>query len=208
MPFINFRETYVQFGKSHYEENNIIMHMICTPLILWGVIGFASLTGPLVPTPDWLAPFIQFSPEGTFDLSLGAFIMLFYFLYSLALDFIYAFLFFPILICILTTTHYLIQTTPDAPHYFYLAFICGAFLNHVGHYFIEKRRPRVYEGDFFTVFFAYFYVTYTFLMHLGYRTEFYQELRQEINQSIQSSSSSKPDPATPSHPSKTTTPKN
>ncbi|OMJ28234.1 hypothetical protein AYI69_g2296 [Smittium culicis] len=186
MPFVNFRKNYVDYGISHYEENNIIVHIICTPLILWSIVGFASFTGPLLPTPDWLAPFIQFSPEGSFDLSLGAFIILFYFIYAILIDVVYAALFFPFFIAFLTTSNYIILNSPNSFHIFYLTFISASFLNHASHYFVEKRSPRVYHGSIFAIFFAFFYASYTFIMHLGYRSEFYNDLRIEIHSKIQS----------------------
>ncbi|OLY85601.1 hypothetical protein AYI68_g205 [Smittium mucronatum] len=88
--FIDLKKLLVDHGVSHREEGNVIVHIICTPFIIWAITGILALWGPIVETPEWLAPFLEFFPGFKFDLTLGSVFVFAMFLFSIIFDPLYS----------------------------------------------------------------------------------------------------------------------
>ncbi|OMJ10314.1 hypothetical protein AYI70_g10405 [Smittium culicis] len=183
--FFDFKKHLVEHGVSHVEEGNVIVHIICTPFIIWAMCGLLTLLGPIVETPEWLAPFLEFFPGFRFDLTWGSVFILAFILFSIIFDPIYAALIFPLYMFCLGSTHMLITLHSGAFSIFIQTIILGFSLNLLSHYLFEKRMPRIFETkSIATFFFGYFYVTYAFLLYIGYCPVYYEELKEEIRERV------------------------
>jgi len=168
------------YGAYHSNRTNILIHIICVPLLLWSFQVMASE----LPVPSFI-PEIHYTINEylRFDLNLAAIHAGIYLAYYFILEPVAALLYAPqMLLSVLTATAY----AKGSGH------ISKAALLHVaswiaqflGHGLAEKRAPALLDNLIGAVVLAPFFVHLEILFALGYRPEFHKHINNEISKEI------------------------
>ncbi|EKM80438.1 hypothetical protein AGABI1DRAFT_113620 [Agaricus bisporus var. burnettii JB137-S8] len=168
------------YGAYHSNRTNILVHVICVPILLWTFQVLASQ----LPVPS-VIPAIhhQFNEYLTFDLNWATIHAGVYFLYYLALEPVGALLYGPQLILSLLSATTCARNTDNISlaGIVHLMTWVAQFLSHG---LAEKRAPALLDNLVGAVVLAPFFVHLEVLFKLGYRPKFYRSLQNEIGKEI------------------------
>ncbi|QPC66969.1 hypothetical protein HYE67_009200 [Fusarium culmorum] len=174
------------YGAYHHNPVNVAIHMVCVPLILisgfslvrlstsW-LLGHATYSGTLIPTPSWLNfPYLE--------PNLGVIAASVYSLLYLLLEPFAGFLLAIVCMAGAASANYLRQQNPDSTFQGALAvhIVCWIF-QFIGHGKYEGRAPALLDNLVQAIFLAPMFVWLEILFKLGYRPE----LRARVNKKVQ-----------------------
>ncbi|AEO65358.1 uncharacterized protein THITE_2149855 [Thermothielavioides terrestris NRRL 8126] len=163
------------YGAYHHNRVNVIIHMICVPLILFSAFEIASNYGPFFTLPSWLqVPYLE--PNlGTFAaLTWGGLYLLLEPVAGGALA----------LICLgaAAGTNYLrLQDPAGTTRVAVAVHIVCWLLQFIGHGKFEGRAPALLDNLFQAIFLAPLFVWLELLFALGYRPE----LQKRVNKAVE-----------------------
>ncbi|KAJ7904255.1 hypothetical protein B0H14DRAFT_2662073 [Mycena olivaceomarginata] len=168
------------YGAYHSNRINILIHVICVPILLWSF----QVMGSQIPVPSFIpAIHHRFSDYLVFDLNVPAIHAAIYLAYYFALEPFAALLYTPqLVLSLLTATAY----SSTAGHVTQ-AIILHAFswvAQFIGHGVAEKRAPALLDNLIGAVVLAPFFVHLEILFALGYRPEMHKQLNNEIGKEI------------------------
>ncbi|KAF8639643.1 hypothetical protein AX17_000908 [Amanita inopinata Kibby_2008] len=168
------------YGAYHSNRINVLIHIICVPILLWTFQVLASQ----LPLPSVIPDIhYKFNDYLLFDLNIPAIHAGLYILYYLILEPVAALLYLPQLaIFLLTSTAY----SKSSGH------ITNAALMHIiswiaqflGHGLAEKRAPALLDNLIGAVVLAPFFVHLELLFKLGYKPEMHKRINNEIGKEI------------------------
>ncbi|KAF9452174.1 DUF962-domain-containing protein [Macrolepiota fuliginosa MF-IS2] len=168
------------YGAYHSNRINILIHMICVPILLWTFQVLATQ----IPVPSAI-PTIQhkFNDYLVFDLNWSAIHAGLYVLYYLALEPIAAVLYAPqLILSVLTATAFAQKS--DGITQAALLHVGSWVAQFLGHGLAEKRAPALLDNLVGAVVLAPFFVHLELLFGLGYRPEFHRRVNNEIGKEI------------------------
>jgi len=168
------------YGAYHSNKINVLVHIICVPIILWSFQVMASQ----IPVPSFI-PAIdhKFNDYLIFDLNVSAVIAVLYLLYYFILEPTAALLYTPqMVLSLLTATAFSRSSTRIV----YAALIHGVcwIAQFLGHGLAEKRAPALLDNLIGAVVLAPFFVHLEVLFKLGYKPQMHKRLRNEIGKEI------------------------
>ncbi|KXN87941.1 hypothetical protein AN958_07951 [Leucoagaricus sp. SymC.cos] len=168
------------YGAYHSNRINVLIHIICVPILLWTFQVLASQ----LPIPSAL-PTIHYKINGylVFDLNWSAIHAALYLLYYLALEPVAAILYFPqMIISVLTATAFAQKSDGIAQA---AVLHAGSWVaQFLGHGLAEKRTPALLDNLIGAVVLAPFFVHLELLFGVGYRPEFHRHVMNEIGKEI------------------------
>ncbi|KAG2174064.1 hypothetical protein INT44_000178 [Umbelopsis vinacea] len=189
----NLKHQLVVYGAHHNNKVNVIIHIICVPIIFWTAsftnafgttftaLVFASNTGPLLDVsalPSYLQWLKLFGPD------LGFFAAVFYSVYYLFLDPATALLYAPVLYGMSYYATYLHRTNAEANNIALGLHIVSWILQFIGHGVAEKRSPKLLDNLIQALVLAPFFVFFEILFTLGYRPKLHKEMMIEVNKDV------------------------
>ncbi|KAK7061501.1 hypothetical protein R3P38DRAFT_2829873 [Favolaschia claudopus] len=168
------------YGAYHSNRINVIIHIICVPLLLWSFQVMASQ----IPVPSFFPPIQhRFSDYLAFELNYSAIHAAIYLAYYFALEPFAALLYTPqLVLSLLTATAY----SHTAGHVQQAVFLHAVswVAQFLGHGVAEKRAPALLDNLIGAVVLAPFFVHLEILFALGYRPELHKQLTNEIGKEI------------------------
>ncbi|KAJ7228942.1 hypothetical protein GGX14DRAFT_616000 [Mycena pura] len=181
------------YGAYHTNRINILIHIICVPLILCALFQLSnecSKTDDLSGSAQAMASHVlvfpvhhTFSDYLVFDFNFPALAAAAYFAYYFALEPVAALLYAPLMVLsVLTATAF-----ARSPSYMTQAAILHAacwIAQFLGHGLAEKRSPALLDNILGAVVLAPFFVHLEILFALGYRPEMHKRLTNEIGKEI------------------------
>ncbi|KAJ7276145.1 hypothetical protein B0H12DRAFT_1083801 [Mycena haematopus] len=168
------------YGAYHSNRINVIIHVICVPLLLWSGL----VMGTKIPVPSFFPPIHHaFSDYLVFDLNYPTIYAAICLAYYFVLEPVAALLYTPqMILTLLSATAY----SHSAGH-ISQATILHAFCwvaQFIGHGVAEKRAPALLDNVLGAVVLAPFFVHVEVLFALGYRPEMHKQLNNEIGKEI------------------------
>jgi len=168
------------YGAYHSNRINILIHVLCVPLLLWSFQVMAAQ----IPVPAFV-PAIHhiFSKHLVFDLNYSAIHAAIYLAYYFALEPVAALLYTPqLVLSLLTATAYSHSKGSTSPAAILHAISWVA--QFLGHGMAEQRAPALLDNIVGAVVLAPFFVHLEILFALGYRPEMHKQLNNEIGKEI------------------------
>ncbi|TFK27004.1 DUF962-domain-containing protein [Coprinopsis marcescibilis] len=168
------------YGAYHSNKVNVLIHIICVPLILWTAF---ALTAPL--------PTLRFFPDIhyelhkylVFDLNWPAIVAALYIGYYLILEPVAAILYVPqMVLSVLTATAF--SYRDDHVLLSGLLHAVSWIAQFYGHGIHEKRAPALLDNLIGALVLAPFFVHLELLFGLGYRPEMHKRVNNEIGKEI------------------------
>ncbi|CAJ0635141.1 24060_t:CDS:2 [Entrophospora sp. SA101] len=162
MSLLNLEEQLVFYGQYHRNKINVIIHIVCVPLIFWSSLVWAANTGPLVSyESDSLWRTIPIEPN------LG-----FFLIYS------------PLLLYMLFHATNFSKIFPDHNTLASIVHITSWVLQFIGHGFAEKRSPALKDNIIQAVLLAPLFVWLEVLFAIGYRTVLQKRIKIGVEAAI------------------------
>lgn len=187
------------YAQYHHNSTNIVIHLICVPLIFFTSLillhstpffqhtDLQSITGP-IPIPELWTRTGLFGPTGTsYDLNLATITSILYSTYFIILEPFAGLLYSPIL---LAFGHWSNLVTTESYHpedYFKISlgvWTLSWIFQFIGHGHFEKRKPALVDNLFQSIVLAVFFVWIEALFFLGYRPKLRQSLDQKVKLAI------------------------
>ncbi|KAJ7507465.1 hypothetical protein B0H11DRAFT_1705232 [Mycena galericulata] len=167
------------YGAYHSNRVNVLIHIICVPLLL----SFQVLAAT-IPVPSFVpAIHHSFSDHLVFDLNFSAIHAGLYLAYYFILEPVAALLYAPqMVLSLLTATAY-----ARSPSHIPLAGLLHGVswvAQFLGHGLAEKRAPALLDNLIGAVVLAPFFVHLEILFKLGYRPQMHKQLNNEIGKEI------------------------
>ncbi|GBB93045.1 hypothetical protein RclHR1_00210041 [Rhizophagus clarus] len=176
MGLLNLEEQLTFYAQYHRHKVNVLIHIVCVPLIFWSSLVWAANTGPLLSYDEdslWrLTPFVP-------NLSLLS--VLFYINYYILLEPVAGALYAPIL---LYMAYNATNFAADHSDHNVLAGIVHVFswiAQFIGHGFAEKRSPALKDNISQALLLAPLFVWLEILFSIGYRSG----LQKRVDKSVQ-----------------------
>ncbi|KAJ7122732.1 hypothetical protein C8R44DRAFT_621499 [Mycena epipterygia] len=169
------------YGAYHSNRINIIIHVICVPLLLCKSF---QVMAAQIPIPAFV-PAIHhtFSDHLVFDLNYSAIHAVLYLAYYFALEPVAALLYTPqLILSLLTATAY-----SHSGSHLTQAGLLHAFswvAQFLGHGVAEKRAPALLDNVIGAVVLAPFFVHLEVLFALGYRPEMHKQLNNDVGKEL------------------------
>ncbi|KPM39960.1 hypothetical protein AK830_g6632 [Neonectria ditissima] len=166
------------YGAYHHNSVNIVIHMICVPLILVSAFTMATYTGTLINLPTWLTvPYL--------DLNLGTIAAFTYASLYLLLEPFAGFLLGSFCMGGAAFGNYLRSQDPETTFKGALALhvVCW-IMQFVGHGAFEGRAPALLDNLVQALFLAPMFVWLELLFSLGYRPELQARVEKKVQVEI------------------------
>lgn len=195
----NLEQQLLFYGQYHHNPVNILIHLICVPLIFFTSLILAhkasffastdlqSLTGP-IEVPEILIKTGLFGPSGTtYDLNLATIVSIIYSVYFIILEPIAGLLYSPILLSFGHWSNLISSEEYYGESYFMPTLVIWIFawiFQFIGHGKFEKRKPALVDNLFQSIVLAVFFVWIESLFFLGYRPKLKQSLDTQIERAI------------------------
>ncbi|KAH6854504.1 hypothetical protein B0I37DRAFT_362190 [Chaetomium sp. MPI-CAGE-AT-0009] len=153
------------YGAYHHNQVNVIIHMVCVPLILFSAFELASNYGPFFTTPPWLqVPYLE--------LNLGTFAAMTWGGLYLLLEPVAGGVLALICLAAAAGTNYLRLQDPAGINQISIAVhVVSWIAQFVGHGKFEGRAPALLDNLFQAIFLAPLFVWLELLFLVGYRPE-------------------------------------
>jgi uncharacterized membrane protein YGL010W len=168
------------YGAYHSNKVNVLIHMICVPMIVW--------TGQVMGTKIGMPAFLpkvhyKFNDYLQFDLNAPAIQGALYLAYYYCLEPVAAALYTPqMVLSVLTATSY--ATKQGAVSKALVLHLISWIAQFIGHGVAEKRAPALLDNLLGAVVLAPFFVHLEMLFGLGYRPKLHKHLQNEIGKEI------------------------
>ncbi|KAK2466449.1 hypothetical protein APHAL10511_002091 [Amanita phalloides] len=180
MDLFNVDKQLTFYGAYHSNRINVLIHVICVPILLWTfqVLATQFRVPHIVPSVHY-----KINDYLIFDLNVSAIHAALYILYYFALEPIAALLYLPQLaFMLLTATAF--SKNPD--HIMQAAILHGVswIAQFLGHGLAEKRAPALLDNLLGAVVLAPFFVHLEVLFKLGYRPAMHKRINNEIGKEI------------------------
>ncbi|RIA80556.1 hypothetical protein C1645_717379 [Glomus cerebriforme] len=176
MGLLNLEEQLTFYGQYHRHKVNVLIHIVCVPLILWSSLVWAANTGPLLPyEKDSLWKLTPFVPN------FSLFVVLFYISYYILLEPVAGALYAPLL---LFAAYHATNFAATFPNHNFLAGIVHVIswiVQFMGHGFAEKRSPALKDNIIQALLLAPLFVWLEVLFSMGYRST----LQKRVNKNVQ-----------------------
>ncbi|PPR03873.1 hypothetical protein CVT26_000871 [Gymnopilus dilepis] len=168
------------YGAYHSNKVNILIHIICVPMIVW---TFQALVAPL-PVPDFLPTYhYALNDYMLFEVNYASIMGAIYLAYYFILEPVAALSYTPqMLVTVLTATAF-----SKTPGYVTTAATVHAFswiAQFLGHGLAEGRAPALLDNLLGAVVLAPFFVHLEILYALGYRPEMHKRINNAIGMEI------------------------
>jgi uncharacterized membrane protein YGL010W len=168
------------YGAYHSNKINVLIHVICVPLIVW---SFQALVAPLGSVPFLPAYHHVFNKWLVFDTNYASLMTTVYLSYYFLLEPVAALIYAPqMVLASLTATAF-----AQRPDYFVPAVSLHAFswiAQFIGHGFAEGRAPALLDNLLGAVVLAPFFVHLEILFKLGYRPDMHKRINNAIGKEI------------------------
>jgi len=171
----------VFYGSYHVNKQNVAIHLVGVPILIWSGLVFASA----LPWPAAF-PHTQSWTYGTFikaDLNWGATMAAAYYLYYVTLEPLTALLYLPQW----ALTYLTAEAFAVYPHGITIAAWLHAFAwvaQFIGHGVFERRAPALLDNLLGAVVLAPFFVHLEVLFGLGYKPEFHKRINNKVGVEI------------------------
>lgn len=193
----NLEDQFLFYGQYHHNPINILIHLVCVPLIFFTSLilahhfaffaktDLAWLTGPLE-LPEVLVRTGLFGGSGTtYVLNLATLTSLGYAAYFVALEPVAGLLYAPILLAMGHWSNLLVDAFP----YSYMrptlaVWTFSWILQFIGHGHFEKRKPALIDNLFQSIVLALFFVWIESLFFLGYRPKLARCIHNKIHAAV------------------------
>ncbi|PLW20451.1 hypothetical protein PCANC_08333 [Puccinia coronata f. sp. avenae] len=193
----NLEDQFLFYGQYHHNPVNIIIHLVCVPLIFFTSLILAHyfslfpktdltwLTGPLE-FPQFLVRTGLFGASGTtYALNLATLTSLGYAGYFILLEPVAGLLYAPILFAFGHWSNLLVDTFPDSYVSPTLAlWTLSWIMQFIGHGHFEKRKPALIDNLFQSIVLAVFFVWIESLFFLGYRPKLARSIHTKVSAAV------------------------
>ncbi|RIB17465.1 hypothetical protein C2G38_2001228 [Gigaspora rosea] len=179
MDLLNLEEQLIFYWKYHSHKVNALIHIVCTPLILWSILVLISNFGPLLSyEPDSLWRSTPFIPNAAF------FAVLFYISYYVLLEPVAGVLCSPFLFYMAYDATNFADSYPN--HNTLAAIVCvfSLVMQIIGHMYIEKNGPAARENFLRAFLLAPLFAWMEVLFSLGYRPALQKRLSYKLSLDI------------------------
>jgi len=179
----HFEKQYISYAAHHNNRVNILIHLICVPLILWSgsvvsIYAFgAIITTSTVPV---LRPVID--PLG--GVTVALLWMLGNLIFYLTLEPIASTLLAPILLGIVYLANSFLHTNSSSLSVAVGVHIFSWVAQFIGHGVYEKRRPKLLDNVIQAFSLAPLFVWLEILFYFGYRHNFYKQLKVKVEMEV------------------------
>ncbi|KAJ7068006.1 hypothetical protein C8F01DRAFT_1116529 [Mycena amicta] len=180
MGLLDVQEQLTFYGAYHANRINVLIHIICVPLILWSAFVMAAT----IPVPD-AVPKIHYVVNDylVFDLNFSSITATIYLAYYYALEPVAALLYTPQMAFGLLSAIAYARSPAHITNAIILHGVCW-IAQFLGHGLAEKRSPALLDNLLGAVVLAPFFVHLELLFGLGYRPEMHKHLNNEIGKEI------------------------
>ncbi|KAI9819555.1 MAG: hypothetical protein M1827_007005 [Pycnora praestabilis] len=175
---LNLEKQLLFYGSYHHDPVNIVIHVVCVPLLL--ITGFllGTNTPSLIPMPDWLI--VKDLPP-----NLGTIATVLYTSLYILMEPIAGGLLAPLLLGWTAYAKYLTSTYGLTANYWALGIHVVCWLaQFVGHGLFEGRAPALLDNLVQAIFLAPFFVWMEILFYFGYRPELRARLEKAVKGEI------------------------
>ncbi|KAK9461610.1 uncharacterized protein V1516DRAFT_690161 [Lipomyces oligophaga] len=178
MAVFNLEDQLTFYMAYHSDKVNVLIHILCVPLIFITTIILVCTTGPLVPL---------FATSGlNHYLNLGTFGAIGYALFYVFLDPIVGGIVAPFILSIPYISTNLIDKYGSTVVYTAgVLFVICWIAQFVGHGVFEKRAPALLDNLVQALVLAPFFVVYEFVFMFGFRPEFHEKLVARVKLEIE-----------------------
>ncbi|TCD66841.1 hypothetical protein EIP91_000919 [Steccherinum ochraceum] len=182
MSMFDVRKQLTFYGAYHSNPINVLIHVICVPLIQWSAWSMAYR----IPTKG-LLPDIHYDINEylVFDLNAAAIHAIISIAYYFLLEPTAAFLYAPQGIAIILSATAVGQNHPELFTYVLGIHVACWILQFIGHGVAEKRAPALFDNLLQAIFLAPFFVHIEILFTLfGYNPELQKHLKNDVGVEI------------------------
>ncbi|KAI0003047.1 DUF962-domain-containing protein [Russula compacta] len=176
----NVRKQLAFYGAYHSNPINVLIHILCVPLIMW---SFQVLAYDL-PRPTFL-PQVNYRPNNylNFEVTYGTLQGLLWLVYYYTLEPFAALLYTPQAILSILTANAFAQRA-DHQHIALIVHVACWVAQLIGHGFAEGRSPALLDNIVGALVLAPFFVHLEILFMLGYRSAMYRQLKNDVGVEI------------------------
>ncbi|KAJ3758034.1 DUF962-domain-containing protein [Lentinula raphanica] len=169
------------YGAYHNNKVNVLIHVICVPLIMWSAMVLLASA----PHPSFLPEYHQeLNSLMTLELNYPAILWVVYQTYYLILEPVAALLYAPqFIFSLLTATAFAHHRADHLTVAVTLQTVCW-LAQFVGHGVAEKRAPALLDNLIGAIVLAPFFVHLEILFALGYRPDLHKRLVNDIGKEI------------------------
>jgi len=168
------------YGAYHTNRVNVLIHILCVPLIVW---SFQAFLAPFRPPPFVPAYRHVINDYMMFETNYATLMGTVYIAYYLFLEPIAALLYAPQMIIIILTATAFGQNPSHTPAIIAIHVLCW-IAQFVGHGLAEKRAPALLDNLLGAVVLAPFFVHLEILFGLGYRPAMHKRINNAIGKEI------------------------
>jgi len=172
---LNLETQLTFYGAYHHNQVNVVIHMVCVPLILFTFFELLSNSGPLFTLPPWLqVPY--------FEPNLGTFAAMIWGGLYLLLEPVAGGVLALICLGAAAGTNYLrVQDAVGSNQISLVVFVVSWIAQFVGHSKFEGRAPALLDNLFPAIFLAPLFVWLELLFMVGYRPE----LKKRVDKAVE-----------------------
>jgi len=168
------------YGAYHTNRVNILIHILCVPLIVW---TFQTFLAPFHP-PSFVPEYHHVINEYmVFETNYASLMGAVYIAYYLLLEPVAALLYAPQMIIIVLTATAFAQHSSYTPVIIAIHVLCW-IAQFIGHGLAEKRAPALLDNLLGAVVLAPFFVHLEILFGLGYRPAMHKRINNAIGKEV------------------------
>jgi len=169
------------YGAYHSNKTNVLIHMICVPILLW---TFQVLTSEF-PLPSFIPPlYHEFSRCLIFELKFPAIMAVLYISYYLLLEPVAAVLYIPQFTLSLLTATAFSYHQRNSMVWAGILYALSWAAQFIGHGFAEKRAPALIDNALGAVVLAPFFVHLEILFYFGYNPKLHKRIQNGVGLEI------------------------
>lgn len=190
----NLEDQFLFYGQYHHNPVNIIIHLICVPVIFFTTLilvhqfsFFPQTVLGSVEIPDLLARTGWFDGSGrvVYEMNMSTLTSIGYALYFVALEPVAGLLYMPILLGFGHGSNLIVQAFSQTYFYPTLAVWAVSWIfQFIGHGHFEKRKPALVDNLFQSVVLAVFFVWIEALFFLGYKPRLAASIHRKIESAV------------------------
>ncbi|OAV97094.1 hypothetical protein, variant [Puccinia triticina 1-1 BBBD Race 1] len=197
----NLEDQFLFYGQYHHNPVNILIHLICVPVIFFTSLILAHQFGffphtvlGAVELPELLVRTGWFGQTGAmYELNMSTVTSIGYALYFVALEPVAGLLYMPILLAFGHWANLIVTSFPDSYFNPTLAiWVLSWILQFVGHGHFEKRKPALIDNLFQSIVLAVFFVWIEALFFLGYKPALARSIHRKIAAAVAQFKASSP----------------
>jgi len=168
------------YGAYHNNKWNVLIHVTFVPILLWTTQVFLSAA----PAPSWFPNYTHsFNEYMSFEWTWATVMAIIYQAYYFALEPVAAAIYLPQMVATVLTATSFAHREHGQRNALYLH-VGSWIMQFIGHGVGEGRAPALLDNLLGAAFLAPFFVHLEVLFFLGYRKDFYKELKNSIGVEI------------------------